>query len=31
MLVESEGFSEAEICRMISENPATLFKVGIQA
>ena len=31
MLVESEGFSELEICRMIGHNPAHLFKVDIQA
>lgn len=28
MLVESEGFSEAEIRRMSSDNPAALFGVG---
>jgi predicted metal-dependent phosphotriesterase family hydrolase len=28
MLVESEGFSENEIRRMIGENPAYLFKIG---
>ena len=31
MLVESEGFSETEIRRMIGENPAKLFNVGSQA
>ena len=31
MLVESEGFSETEIRRMIGENPAKLFNVGVQA
>lgn len=31
MLVESEGFSEGEIRRMISENPAYLFKIGVPA
>ena len=31
MLVESEGFSDIEICRMIGENPAKLFNVGVQA
>lgn len=30
MLVESEGFSETEIRRMIGENPAKLFNVGVQ-
>lgn len=29
MLVESEGFSESEIRRMISDNPAKLFKIGV--
>ncbi|MBP0463079.1 hypothetical protein J5Y09_04080 [Roseomonas sp. PWR1] len=28
MLVESEGFSEAEIRRMIRDNPAALFRIG---
>ena len=28
MLVESEGFTEAEIRRMTSENPARLFRIG---
>ena len=31
MLVESEGFSETEIRRMIGENPAKLFNVSVQA
>ncbi|MCA3280527.1 MAG: hypothetical protein ING10_14770 [Roseomonas sp.] len=31
MLVESEGFSEPEIRRMIGENPAKLFNIGVQA
>jgi hypothetical protein len=31
MLVESEGFSETEISRMIGENPAKLFNVSVQA
>lgn len=31
MLVESEGFSETEIRRMIGENPAKLFNIGGQA
>lgn len=29
MLVESEGFSESEIRRMICDNPAELFKIGV--
>jgi hypothetical protein len=28
MLVESEGFTEAEIRRMTAENPARLFRIG---
>ena len=28
MLVESEGFSETEIRRMIAHNPAELFRIG---
>jgi predicted metal-dependent phosphotriesterase family hydrolase len=31
MLVESEGFSETEIRRMVGENPAKLFNIGGQA
>jgi hypothetical protein len=31
MLMESEGFSELEIRRMISENPAQLFKISVAA
>ena len=31
MLVESEGFSEAEIRRMTATNPAALFRVGAAA
>lgn len=31
MLIESEGFTEIEIRRMIEENPASLFKVALQS
>ena len=30
VLIESEGFTEVEIRRMIGENPANLFMVGVQ-
>ena len=31
MLIESEGFTEIEIRRMIEENPASLFRVALQS
>jgi predicted metal-dependent phosphotriesterase family hydrolase len=27
MLIESEGFTDAEIRRMVSDNPTALFKI----